>query len=108
MYDGAPYRLPRPRDDAQAASRARALLELHEDLGLSSMTCTEPVAESLYEVATGARQIDEEDMERIVDHIDPGYLDEVIRHATAEPGRVRTTIRITPHLAMTFGADEDL
>ena len=71
------------------------------------MTCVEPVAESLYEVATGARQIDEEDMERIVDHIDPGYLDEVIRHATAEH-RVRTTIRITPHLAMTFGADEDL
>ena len=70
------------------------------------MTCVEPVAESLYEVATGARQIDEEDMERIVDHIDPGYLDEVIRRATAGR-RESTTIKIGPYLAMTFGADDD-
>ena len=46
-------------------------------------------------------------MERIVDHIDPGYLDEVIRRATAGR-RVSTTIKIGPYLAMTFGADDDL
>ena len=57
--------------------RNSRLHELYTTLGLSS-------AAELYDVACGNHDIDEEDLEQMMDHLAPGYLDELACHDQEE------------------------